>query len=513
MFEILTPMQMRAAEEASVRLGTGLDVLMDNAGARLARRILSVSQRIMKKNIVILAGSGNNGGDGFKAAVCLSEQGVMPIVVLCCGEPKTELAKAAFNNMPSRIAVLDISDERTCAVVHSAGIIADCVFGTGFHGELSGVLSLFFKRVNELSAYKIACDIPSGVNSLSGQVSENAFKADETVTFHRKKTGMFFSPGKDHCKKVITADIGIPDGWEIGLKRDISAVTAFEAAELLPKRTENSHKGTYGRCTLVCGSEKYLGAAVISSMSAMRSGVGIVELCTSERAVIPAVTRTPEIIFTALSTDRDGFASAENLPKILGSLLKSDSAVIGCGLGKTEDTCKLVCEVIRNAKCPLIIDADGINCLSEHIDVLKEKQTEIILTPHIGELARLCGASVSEVLSDVIGYAESISDKYGVIVHAKNTQTVTLYGGKAFITDFGCSALAKGGSGDMLAGLIGSLCAQGSAPVEACLLADYIMGRSAKLLCETNSPRGVLAEDIIACFPKMLWQAERGVIV
>ncbi|WP_124101004.1 NAD(P)H-hydrate dehydratase [Ruminococcus sp. Marseille-P6503] len=513
MHKILTPAQMREAEQASVRLGKGLDELMDNSGERLARRIASVSRRLMKRSAVILAGSGNNGGDGFKAAAYLEQQGILPVVVLCCGAPATELSRAAFEGMPEKTAVLDINDERVGGIISCAGIIADCVFGTGFHGELSEKLGRLFSRINELSAFRIACDIPSGVNSLNGQVSAGAFRADETVTFHRKKTGMFFSPAKEYCGKIITADIGIPDGWDDGLTPEISSVTAFEAAELLPGRSDNSHKGTYGRCMLLCGSGKYPGAAVISSMSAMRSGVGLVELCTPESAVLPAVTRTPEITFTALNTDGEGFVSADSLPVILESLSKADSAVIGCGLGKTEDTERIVCEIVRNARCPLIIDADGINCLSGHIDVLKEKQTEIILTPHIGELARLCGAEIAEVLTDVIGYAGRIAERYGAVVHAKNVQTVTVCGGRCFITDFGCSALAKGGSGDMLAGLIGSLCAQGTSAADACILADYIMGRSAKLLCETNSPRGVLAEDIISCFPKMLWQAERGVIV
>ncbi len=513
MHEILTPAQMKEAEQASVRLGKGLDLLMDTAGEKLAQRIAAISHRLMKKSVVILAGNGNNGGDGFKAAGYLAAQGIYPAVVLCCGEPKTELSKAAFESMPMRIDVWDISDERIGGIISGAGIIADCVFGTGFHGELSENLRRLFGRINELSTFKIACDIPSGVNSLNGQASGGTFKADETVTFHRKKTGMFFSPAKEYCGKIITADIGIPDGWEEGLTLDISAVTPFEAAELLPARSDNSHKGTYGKCMLLCGSDRYPGAAIMSAMSAMRSGVGIVNLCTPQSVVMPAVTRIPEITFTALKTDDNGFVSADNLPKILDALSDADAIVVGCGLGKTEDTQRILFELVRKAKCPLIIDADGINCLSGHIDVLKEKQTEIILTPHIGELARLRGVGIKEILSDVIGYAGEIAEKYGVVVHAKNAQTATLYDGRCLITDFGCSALAKGGSGDMLAGLIGSLCAQGVAPGDACILADYIMGSSARLLCETNSPRGVLAEDIISCFPKMLWQVERGVIV
>lgn len=508
MYDILTPEQMRMAEQASVQLGVGLDKLMDNAGERLGEHILQAAQRLMKRNVVFLVGSGNNGGDGYVAARYLAEAGLDTTVILCCGEPKTELSVSAANKAADKCRFCSRTERAASEALNSADIIADCVFGTGFHGDIRGELSEFFAAVNKLCAYKIACDVPSGVNSHNGQASQNTFCADETVTFHRGKSGLYISPAKAFCARITVADIGIPDGWEQGIGLDISMAAAEQAAAMLPYRPEDGHKGTFGKCTLVCGSAKYPGAAMISAMSALRSGVGIVNLCTPAAVISAMGQRIPECTFTAMSTDDEGFISAANIDSILSQLEKSQAAVIGCGLGKNNSTVELVQKIVQQAKCPLLIDADGINCLSEHIDVLKDKQTEIILTPHIGELARLCGEDVKNVLGDVFGYAHAIAEKYGVTVHAKSAQTLTVNGDKCVITDFGCSALSKGGSGDMLAGLIGSLTAQGVSPADACVLADYIMGSSAKGLCESRSPRAILATDIISEFPYAFYRAE-----
>lgn len=498
---ILTPSQMREAEQTAVRCGVSLAELMDNAGEALGRAVFSAAGKLMKKNIVILVGSGNNGGDGFVAAKYLIQSGVTPIVVLCCGQPATELSK----NAAAKLNGIDlISFENAADVIASADIIVDCVFGTGFHGSIRGALSDFFALVDSSTAYKIACDVPSGVNSLNGSVSENTFRAEETVTFHMGKLGLYFSPAKEYCGKITVCDISIPYFTEEYADIEITYADERSLADKLPPRPEHSHKGTFGRLVMVCGSGHYLGAAMISARSALRSGVGIVELCTPVQVINAAAAAMPECTYTALSADEEGFVTSDNADKILQSFSRASAAVIGCGLGKTDETVKLVCEIVRRAKIPLIIDADGINCLSEHIDVLKEKQTEIILTPHAAELARLCGVSTGYILNDPLGYAKSISDKYGVVVHAKNTQTLTVSDDKCVVTDFGCSALAKGGSGDMLAGLVGSFRAQGAKAAESCVLADLVMGRSARQLRETASARGILASDIIAEFPRTL---------
>ena len=510
MFDILTPEQMREAEQASVKLGVSLAQLMENAGEKLGREVLCAAQEKMSRRIIILAGSGNNGGDGFVCANFLAESGVMPTVILVCGQPKTELAKAVFDRLHKSIQVIDSASEEYEARILDAEIIVDCVFGTGFHGGFRGNASSVFDIVNASKAYKIACDIPSGANSLNGLVSEGTPVCNKTVTFHCTKTGMLLSPAKDYCGEVTVSDIGIPDGWEKYIDYSVEKPEEERIKELLPKRTRNSHKGTYGKLMLVCGCENYMGAAAISGNSALRSGVGITNLCTPKTVARALVSAMPECVFTGLECDEKGFITEGNIDLLIGQSKAASAIVIGCGLGVTEGTKKVVYQLIKNAKCPVIVDADGINCLSEHIDVLEEKQSEIILTPHPAELARLCSVSVSDIVADRLGYAMSLAKKYGVTVHAKGTQTITVSSDlSCYITDFGNSALAKGGSGDMLAGLIGSFTAQGVKPESACILASCLMGRSAEYLSESLSERGILARDIMGALPDILKEWEQ----
>ncbi|MBR6044826.1 MAG: NAD(P)H-hydrate dehydratase [Ruminococcus sp.] len=505
---ILTPPQMRTAELAATAHGVSLAKLMDNAGEALGRRVLSAAQRLMKRNILVICGTGNNGGDGFVAADFLLRTAASVTVILC-GPAKSELAKAALARIEGRCEILRLSMlDDDFSVVDSAEIIVDCVFGIGFHGELPEDVQRLFLRCSLSSAYRIACDAPSGINCMSGRTSPNAFEAHETMTFHRPKLGMLMSPAKEHCGEITVADIGIGDYVEEYAKVTLMKADRSFVQSLLPYRIEDSHKGLFGRVVLVCGSSAYPGAAMIATHSALRSGVGIVNLCTHREVIISAVARMPECTFTPVSCDENGFMTDDAVETILRATERADACVIGCGLGKTARTEKLVCELVRRARCPLIIDADGINCLSAHIDVLKEKQTEIILTPHPAELARLCGTDTPSVTQDLFGHACEIAEQYSVTVHAKSTQTLTVKGKTCYITDFGCSALAKGGSGDMLAGLIGGFMAQGVASDRACVLADYVMGRSARALCDTLSARGILASDIIGRFPATLYELE-----
>ena len=510
MTDILTPKQMGEAEQASVKLGRSLSDLMKKAGEELGKEVLAFASEKMLRNVVILIGNGNNGGDGSVCANFLVEAGIIPTVVKMCGNPKTELSIAVFNDLHQSIPIKSCDDIEFDEIIDNSEIIVDCVFGTGFHGDIREKNIHAFEKILMSKAYKIGCDVPSGVNSANGYVSKGTISCIKTVTFHRAKLGMFLSPAKDYCGEIVVKDIGIPDGWESFIDGTIQKPNSDEIRPLLPVRNRNSHKGTYGKLMLVCGCENYMGAALISSSSALRSGVGICNLCTPKSVASALVSAMPECVLTGLTADDNGFISSENIDRLVLLSKSSSAMVLGCGLGISENTKRLVFELIKKVECPMILDADGINCLSEHIDVLKEKQGEIILTPHPAELARLCDVSLSDLLIDRFGYSKIIADKYDVIVHAKGTQSMTVTpSGKCFITDFGNTALAKGGSGDMLAGLIGSFVAQGVSSEKACLLASCLMGTTAETLADENSERGIIARDIINAFPKVLKEWEQ----
>jgi NAD(P)H-hydrate epimerase len=387
MEQILTVGQMRYAEKRSDELGVSLAQLMDNAGEALGRYVL---KRCISNGIhscLILAGKGNNGGDGFVAARFLAASGVKTTVLLCCGEPGTELAKNAFSRLDKSVLVTqDIN-----AALENTGIIVDCVFGTGFHGALGDGIKALFKRANSCEAVRIACDIPSGCNAQSGQADPDSFKADATVTFHRKKLGMLLSPARYHCGEIHTADIGIPELTDGETDFPVTLCPKGIAGTLLPERIPYGHKGTFGRLTAVCGSESYLGAARLSVSGALRTGVGLCELLSVQKVTDLTCTALPECIYTPLEADENGFLLASNAQRIIEKTKTSQCLLIGCGLGHTAETERLVAELAENSNCPVVIDADGINSLAANIDVLQKKKSDVILTPHLKELSRLCG--------------------------------------------------------------------------------------------------------------------------
>ncbi|MCR5142426.1 MAG: NAD(P)H-hydrate dehydratase [Ruminococcus sp.] len=499
MARLLTPEQMSQAEQTSEHLGTPLWTLMLNAGSALASMIKSRAAERRAKKILFLCGKGNNGGDGFVAAAKLKGGDLKIKVKLMCGMPTTELAKRAYN-------LLESKDFIDIAVNYDADIIVDCIFGLGFKGEFDDLLAAELYEISLKPAYRIACDMPSGINCCNGEAAAETLFCDETLTMHAPKLGMYLRPAKSFCGKISVADISIPNNWAAQLDDD----TIIETAEpeylkkLFPYRNEVDHKNRFGRLLMICGSENYVGAAAIASRAALRSGCGIVQLAAPKFVIQCISGNAPECVYTPLPSDDEGFISEEAIPRLNELIDGADAVVIGCGLGCTEGTMKIIEEIVKKCRVPLVIDADGINQLAKHIDVLREKKCEIILTPHIAELARLCATDNADAKLHRYRLARELCFKYGVTVHAKDATSITIKDRLAYVTDFGTSALAKGGSGDMLAGIIGSLLAQGLKPRTACMLGDYIMGSTAELLSDQYSPAAITASDIISAFKDTL---------
>ncbi len=502
---LLTPSQMSQAEKASAKLGVSLSTLMDNAGASLCSKIEEISDSKALERVIFLCGRGNNGGDGFVAARLLKEHRryLRVYIYLACGEPKTGLSQAAYSKLSDDIEIITIDK---LLKLNNRDMIVDCIFGTGFHGELSEDIAAFLEPLNKSNAYKLGCDMPSGVDCLNGTVAKGTLYCDETVTFHREKLGMAINPAKIYCDKISVLDIGIPDGWESYVDFNI-AYTEADAKKLhnlLPKRSDYSHKGTYGKLLLICGADYYIGAAAISSRAALHTGCGIVNLAAPKSVVAAIAGHAPECVYTPLNTDNDGCISENEIEQLISLANQSTAVVVGCGIGQSNSTKKLVEALIKNVKCPMVIDADGINQLAKNIDILRESNCEIILTPHIGELARLSGTDVPFAIHNRTEVCKRLVDEYKITLHSKDATSITYNGSNAIVTSFGCSALAKGGSGDMLAGIIGSMLAQGLNVTDACITADYIMGRSAEILSEGYSPAVLTATDIIDGFKATL---------
>lgn len=506
--KILTTKQMSLAEKNSAKFGVSLSELMDNAALALSKEITKIAYNKNLKNVLILVGNGNNGGDGLVCANTLISNSLNVKIVLAQGEPKSELAKTAFSNLSKTANIIPIND--AVAQIEWSDIIIDAVFGTGFHGNLPDEITNLFKKVNESNSVKIACDLPSGVNAKNGFVSDGTVECDFTVCFHALKLGLLLSPAKEFCGEIKICDIGIPKSAEEFFDFEINELDKTLVKKLLPHRPDNAHKGTFGKLLCVCGCSDYRGAAAISTTAALRSGVGLVNLCSVEDVISSLSSAIYEATYTKLVSDEHGFISYENADKIIELSKMSNAILLGCGLGKIPHTISLVKEIVEQAEVPIIIDADGINCLCENINVLKNTKAKIILTPHPAEFSRLLGISVSEFLENRFDLVKEFCDKYNVTVLSKSTQSIAVsnYCRNIYLSRTGNSALSKGGSGDLLAGIVASLIAQGTDSVSACAVGQFILGRCAEILSESMSKRSVIARDILDALPFVLKEIE-----
>ena len=502
---IVSNAQMKAAEADCDSRFISYSEMMNNAGSAVARSIIENNAPCL---VAVICGAGNNGGDGFVIAKLLAERGFKVRVVLVNGEPRTDCAREHFGKM-NKENVHSLADEkaRCTAFVQNAQIVIDCVFGTGFHGELPEHAAELLTAANNRPV-RIAVDVPSGVNSDTGEFDPRCFRATETHVLAAMKKGLLNPAALELCGRIIPQDIGI----------DWSCFKEFEAIfngdysrGVLPPRTVGAHKGTFGRLLNIAGSLSYSGAAVMSTRAALRSGTGLCTLAAPVSTVRALTGTLVENTFLPLPETAEGFVG-ENVQNAIAPILPKMTAVaIGCGLGNSENTRNLTEYIIKNAQCPIIIDADGINSIADNINVLKERTgdkggwRETVITPHPLEFSRISGMSVAEIQRDRIGAAKRFAAEYGVTVLLKGAYTVVSdsMGDEVAVNTTGSAALAKGGSGDVLTGIIAAMLAQGIPPYIAASSGAYCHGCAADLLCRTMHPATILASDIINILPEV----------
>ena len=500
----VTPTQMKIIESNSDKSGITYEMLMKNAGNSLAQIILSLPID-MNGGIVFLCGNGNNGGDGFYAAKLLSEAGNAVTVVLTNGDPSTELSAKMYCELSGENAeVLFLNDniDKVFNKLSSASLIVDSVFGTGFHGEIPPQIKACFSYAQRAKAKKLAVDVPSGGNCLTGEVSEGTLICDYTVTFANKKIGMEFYPLKNYCGEIFVSDIGIKKECYSNIDRPIIECELSQIKKLIPERTPLSHKGNFGRLVNVSGCRRMSGAAAMSTLAALRCGVGLCTLATSKSVVDSLSSSIYESMYLPMKENSVGEISSSNIKEILSVCQNATSVAVGCGLSVSDDTKKIVEEIIKNVSCPIILDADGINCIASCIDIIKDKRASIIITPHVGELARIFGISVEEALRNRLSLAIKLSSEYRITVVAKGTPTIIAgENGFCFVSKTGNAGLSRGGSGDVLTGMIASFAAQGLEPTDAAVAGTFLHGLAADKTAEKLSMEGMLPTDVIAELP------------
>lgn len=478
--KILTTDLIRKSEESAVGSGAfSLRDLMFRAGSAAAELIMQ-KYDFRGKKITVVCGRGNNGGDGCVIAGILAKNGGEVTVCTPFGAPATENAAYYYN----RLEFVTKTDIFT----PNADIIIDAVFGIGLNRAPDEKTFELINAINRADAVRIAVDIPSGVEADSGKVLGTAVNADLTVTFIALKPCFVLPFGSDYCGEVVVADIGAPP---VGY----SFLTTEKP--ILKKRKHNSHKGTFGTGLMLCGSYGMAGAAILAARAALRSGIGILKAALCDNIYYPFTVSAPEAVCVPVKPNQNGTLCPDNLS--LPELLKGCSAVlIGCGMGNNGDTARLVRELIETSEIPIVIDADGINALSNSIDIIKKSKAPVILTPHPGEMARLCSLSVSEVEENRVEIARDFAVRYGCVLVLKGADTIIADpSGEVYFNMTGNPGMSTGGSGDALAGITLSLLAQGFSAQDAAKAAVYLHGEAGDKAAAKRGERAMLPSDLI----------------
>ncbi len=519
--KLISVEKMKALESAANEGGYSYEKMMLKAGQNLAR---VVHERYFEKGITRvmgLVGGGNNGGDTIIALTALQKLGWTCSAFMLKEDPQWQTLIIELHANGGRV----VERERFEEELSHTQLVLDGVMGTGFKMPMSEPFSDFMKKFSKLSQGKIivAVDSPSGVDCVTGEVCPETLHADLTVSMEAVKEGMLKFPAYEFCGEIVTVDLGIPAKTLKAFETGESVIDAGMVKPMLPKRDNKSHKGSFGHLLVCGGGVNYPGAPMLAAKSAYRTGAGLVECAIPERVYGAVVANNLESIFTILE-DEDGVI-AENAATILTPKLKDiECLLIGPGIGREETTQRFIKRLLfglngknkssgagfvpgmvkattRDAEelPPMVIDADALRLLSE-IDLWYEKlPAEAVLTPHPGEMSALTGLPIDEIQKDRLEVARRFAQKWGQVVVLKGALTVVASpDGKTAVLPFANSALAKAGSGDVLAGMIAGLMTQGVEPYDAAITGVWLHARAAEVVVRSQgTTSSLLAGDLI----------------
>ena len=504
---------IKVLEECAVQSDVTMEQLMEKAGSAVAA-FTAKQTDVSGKIVTILCGKGNNGGDGFVCARRLLKMGAKVTVILACGEPVTELAKNAYKIMPAGINILswDNTDPkfpgklRCEESIDRSDIIIDAIFGFGFKGKIEGNLARLINRASTAKALKIAVDLPSGAQCDSGKVEGACFTADFTVTFTGIKPANVLFPSTSYCGKNIIAPVGIDKQAVEAYPSSFSVIKEKDIAPKLPKRHPQSNKGDFGRLLMICGSYGMIGACIMAAKGALRSGVGLLNIAVTKEIYPLIAPAVPEAIFTILDFSDENTARLSS-EKLYDALSAATACLVGCGLG--EEAAKYVPTALKFSKGPVILDADGINYIAKNLDELRLAKVPVVLTPHPGEMARLLQKTAILIQDDRYNVATKFAREQGVFTVLKGAGTlIAAPEGEVLMNISGNPGMSKGGSGDVLAGMIASLCAQKLPVMDACGLGVYVHGKAGDLCAADMGQTAMLPTDLIAYIPKVFKNLE-----
>ena len=484
----LTGRQMQNADRYTIeQIGIPSMVLMERAA-------LGVVEVMEKENLnlsktLVVCGSGNNGGDGYAIARLLCIKGYKVTVYFVGDEEK----RSPENRKQKEIATHYPIEVKQEIENEEYSVIIDAVFGTGLKREISGVYRTVIEQLNLMSGFKVAVDLPSGIQDETGIVMGVAFRADLTIALAYAKRGLVMQAEHPYVGTLRIADIGIYDDAVVTGEPLTYSYEWEDFQNQFPKRKADSHKGSYGKVLLIVGSKGMSGAALLSARAAYATGAGLVQIYTHEDNRIILQETLPEAIVTTYQTfDRE---------QVLSLLARADVVGIGCGLGMSEVSKELVECTFRFANVPCVADADALNLIAKDLSVLALKKQPLILTPHMKEMTRLLGCTMQELQQQKVELLDSFVKTYDVTCVLKDARTLVAKENEAFYLNLtGNSAMAKGGSGDVLTGMIAGILAQKTKGYDAACLGVYLHGKSGDYAACQKGQYSVLAGDLVdAC--------------
>ena len=517
--KVVTAAEMRQIDQDTIE-GIGIPgiVLMETAGSAIVRAIEQHYPTCHR--IGIFVGKGNNGGDGLVIARQLAHAG-RDVHLFLVSPADSFTGEAAINLQIAKRLGLQIEEILTDTGFYGTGtvpttlasceLLVDAIFGTGLRDTVRGSIATVIKTLNNLSIPILSVDLPSGLDANTGHPLGVCVRADRTITIGLPKRGLLVHPGAEFAGKLEVVDIGFPEQVIDAQGIKVNWTTTTQASRWVPSRPPASHKGTYGRVLVVAGSTGMTGAAALASEAALRAGAGLVTLATPKHLNPILEGLLPEVMTLPLPETDAGSLSVSATSAILEFAEKTKSVLaIGPGLSQHPDTVRLVHQLVRENReqalnLRMVVDADGLNALSQAPEVISLLDKEAILTPHPGEMSRLTSSSVSSLEADRIRTAQQFASEHDLTLVFKGAPTVTgLANGDVWINSTGNPGMATGGMGDVLTGIIAGLMAQGHSSETAAVLGVYLHGLAGDIAAEALGMHGLIASDVLKAVPRAI---------
>ena len=502
--KVTTVKEMKELDKRAIEeFGIPEILLMENAG----NSVFFVIQNefgIRGRRFVIIAGSGNNGGDGMVVARKLhSNGGIVTLFLLAQEKNLRGITKENFDI----ISEMDIDIRKNPSLkeieseINESEAIVDAMIGTGLDREVKGKYREIIQLINRSEKPVFSIDIPSGINGTNGKIMGDAVKSDWTITFGLPKIGNILYPGYEHCGRLYVSHISFPPS----LYEDNSLLIEINEPLILPKREKDTHKGSFGKALFIAGSQKYLGAPYFSALAFLKAGGGLSYLATPESIAPFIASKGSEIVLLPQEETKDGSLSYKNLPELLEFSKSVDFVVVGPGVSLDDETRKLVQELTKNIEKPLLLDGDGLTLIKDVLDLIKDRNNPTILTPHPGEFGRLIGMNIEVFKENSIEIVKETAKKYHCIIVLKGAHSLIGYpDGRVFINMSGNPGMATAGSGDVLTGAIAALFGCGFSLEDAVRIGVLIHGFSGDLAASIIGEDGITAQDILNYIPEAL---------